>query len=148
MSVVKGAEGGPKSVGMGGSLVTPENASWPNVLAPKMHDGGTVPKDGIYTLQKGEKVIPMKHAGHGFKKTSITHFDDGSAMIHHEHENGNHSTHAVGDLDGVHDSLEEHLRCPEEVEEDLEKRGINPEKIEEKIAPGLHESMDDVIEDK
>ena len=25
-----------------------------------MHSGGTVPEDGVYTLQKGEKVIPAK----------------------------------------------------------------------------------------
>lgn len=26
--------------------------------APKMHDGGVVPKTGVYTLEKGEKVVP------------------------------------------------------------------------------------------
>jgi len=27
---------------------------------PKMHDGGVVPKTGVYTLQKGEVVVPVK----------------------------------------------------------------------------------------
>jgi hypothetical protein len=30
--------------------------------APKMHTGGTVPKTGIYTLEKGEEVIPKGRA--------------------------------------------------------------------------------------
>ncbi|MCU1301711.1 MAG: hypothetical protein JWQ87_1995 [Candidatus Sulfotelmatobacter sp.] len=29
---------------------------------PKMHTGGTVPKDGIYNLQKGETVVPAPRA--------------------------------------------------------------------------------------
>jgi hypothetical protein len=32
---------------------------FPKGRPPKMHDGGIVPKTGVYTLQKGEKVTPM-----------------------------------------------------------------------------------------
>lgn len=59
---------------------------------------------------------------HKFLTTEIEHHDDGSATIHHEHEDGkSHVRHAVLDLDQIHDSLEEHLRGLENVEEQLDK---------------------------
>jgi hypothetical protein len=87
-----------------------------------------------------------KYAGHGFLTTTITHHDDGSHTIKHSHEDGaSHKEYAVGDLDGLHDGMEDSLRCPEEIEEELEKRGIDAEALEEAINPGLHEKMADVI---
>ena len=54
-----------------------------------------------------------KHAGHGYTHTHITHHHDGSHTIKHHHEDGvSHKEHAVADLDGVHDSLQEHLGMP------------------------------------
>ena len=85
---------------------------------------------------------------HKYLSTEIEHHDDGSATIHHEHEDGkSHSRHSVADLDGIHDSLEDHLRDPEEIEDAIEKKGIDPEKLEEAISPGIHEKMEEIIED-
>jgi hypothetical protein len=55
-----------------------------------------------------------KHAGHGFKHTHIEHHEDGSATVHHQHEMGPEQDvkHAAADLDGVHDSMEDHLGQP------------------------------------
>lgn len=84
-----------------------------------------------------EKKKP--HAGHGYIWTDIDHHEDGSATVHHEHEDGkSHKTYAVSDLDGVHDGLEDHLRDPEEIESWLKEHDIDPEKLEELIHPGLH----------
>lgn len=55
---------------------------------------------------------------HRFHHTHIEHHDDGSMTIHHEaHIPADDVKHAVGDLDGVHDSLEEHLGLPNDDEE-------------------------------
>lgn len=55
-----------------------------------------------------------KHAGHGFTHTHIEHHKDNSHTIHHVHEDGAHADmkHAAGDLDSVHDSMEDHLGVP------------------------------------
>jgi hypothetical protein len=92
----------------------------------------------------------MKHAGHGFKETHIEHHPDGSMTIEHLHEDGegSHVKRAVMDLDGLHDSLEEHLRTPEEIEEKIKERGVDPEKLEEVIEPGLHDKALDYLADK
>lgn len=77
----------------------------------------------------------MAHAGHGYTETHIRHFDDGSHAIEHRHEDGvSHKEHAKEDLDGLHDSLEEHLRHPK-----------NEDKIEEAIHPGLHDKVANVV---
>lgn len=53
------------------------------------------------------------HAGHGFKHSHFEHHADGSITVHHEHENPAQSVkHAVPDLDGAHDSMEDHLGTP------------------------------------
>jgi hypothetical protein len=85
---------------------------------------------------------------HKFLRTTIEHHADGSATVHHEHQDGegHHVKHAVLDLDGIHDSLEDHLRDPEEVEAYPKEHGIDPEKLEEAIHPGLHEEMEEVVE--
>ena len=59
---------------------------------------------------------------HKFLNTHIEHHDDGSATIHHEHEDGAASDkkHAVADLDGVHDSLQDHLGTPNVGEQEAE----------------------------
>ena len=92
----------------------------------------------------------MKHAGHGFVKTSVEHHPDGSMTVHHMHEDGegSHVKRAVMDLDGLHDSLEEHLRTPEEIEEKIKERGVDPEKLEEIVEPGLHDKALDYLADK
>lgn len=77
----------------------------------------------------------MAHAGHGYTETIIDHHDDGSHTIEHRHEDGvSHKKHAKMDLDGLHDSLEEHLRHPK-----------NEEELEEKIHPGIHEEVADKV---
>ena len=55
-----------------------------------------------------------KHAGHGFKHTHVEHHHDGSATVHHQHEDGpEHDVkHAVGNLDEMHDSMQQHLGTP------------------------------------
>ena len=90
---------------------------------------------------------------HKFSSTSIELHHDGSATIHHQHESDPTKDvhHAVADLDGVHDSMEEHLNP--EVEEALEEK-IHPglhqealdktgqeESLEEKVHPGIHNEV-------
>lgn len=55
-----------------------------------------------------------KHAGHGFTHSHIEHHKDGSHTVHHQHEDGpEHDVkHAAADLDGVHDSMEDHMGTP------------------------------------
>lgn len=103
----------------------------------------------------------MAHAGHGYHMTTITHHDDGSATIKHNHESGDDKEYAVGDLDGVHDGIEDHLRergiDPEAIEEAIDPgiharaldalakaQGVDEEKAEEKVSPGLHEKMSEM----
>ena len=82
----------------------------------------------------------MAHAGHGFTHTEIEHHDDGSHTITHYHEGGEdkHKKHAKMDLDGMHDSLEDHLRHPMD----------EHEKLEEQIHPGIHKEMMEKAEEK
>lgn len=56
-------------------------------------------------------MAEKKHAHHGFHTTTIRHHSDGSATVHHQHHEGAHKDveHAAADLDGVHDSLQDHL---------------------------------------
>ncbi len=63
-----------------------------------------------------------KHAGHGFKRTHIEHHHDGSATVHHEHEDGpeHDKKHAVADLDAMHDSMQDHLGQPNPGEAEAE----------------------------
>jgi|SRR5579859_588737 len=101
------------------------------------------------------------HAGHGYTRTTIEHHDDGSHTITHEHEDGkSHKKHAVTDLDGIHDSMENHLHPDQRMEKTEEeihpgihklaaKMGGDEEKAEEKIHPGLHkEAAEDMDEDQ
>lgn len=59
-----------------------------------------------------------KKKGHKFHHTRIEHHKDDSHTIHHQHEEGPHKDvkHAVGDIDGLHDSIEENLGTPNEGE--------------------------------
>jgi hypothetical protein len=55
-----------------------------------------------------------KHEGptapHGFTHTTIHHHHDGSHTVHHHHiQPEKHVHHAVPDLEGVHQSLHDHL---------------------------------------
>ena len=56
--------------------------------------------------------------GHSFSHTHIEHHHDGSHTVHHVHESDSKKDvkHAVPDLDGAHDSMEEHLGAPNEGE--------------------------------
>jgi hypothetical protein len=51
---------------------------------------------------------------HKFSHTHVEHHKDGSHTIHHQHEDGaQHDVkHAAMNLDGVHDSLQDHLGTP------------------------------------
>jgi hypothetical protein len=55
-----------------------------------------------------------KHAHHGFTETHMKHHHDGSITVHHMHSEGPHKDveHAVADLDGAHDSMQQHLGMP------------------------------------
>ena len=55
-----------------------------------------------------------KHAHHGFSHTHIEHHGDSSATVHHVHHEGPHKDikHAVANLDGIHDSMQDHLGTP------------------------------------
>jgi hypothetical protein len=79
---------------------------------------------------------------HKFSSTRISLFHDGSAEVHHIHESDPKKDvrHAVSDLDGVHDSFQEHLN-PEEIEDKLESEGKDPEALEEKVSPGIHQKI-------
>ena len=76
---------------------------------------------------------------HGFRETHIELHGDGSATIHHVHQDGPEKDlkHAGADLDGIHDCLEDHCN-PEKMEKGLKAEGKDPEAMEEKIAPGIH----------
>ena len=65
--------------------------------------------------KEGKKKL---HAGHGFLRSHHEYHDDGSITHHFEHQNGptQDVKHASADLDGMHDSLEDNLREPEENE--------------------------------
>jgi hypothetical protein len=60
-----------------------------------------------------------KHAHHGFTHSNHEHHADGSITVHHVHHEGPHKDvkHAVPDLDGAHDSMEDHLGQPNDGEQ-------------------------------
>ena len=60
----------------------------------------------------------MKKHKHGFHTSHVTHHSDNSHTIHHMHSEGSHKDvkHAVGNLDALHDSLEDHIGAPNEQE--------------------------------
>jgi hypothetical protein len=83
-----------------------------------------------------------KHAGHGYHKTEITHHTDGShSVTHHVHPDHMHEmkdmSYAKGDLDGVHDGVQENLGTPNPGENE----GAEGEKLEEAIHPGIHAAV-------
>lgn len=71
---------------------------------------------------------------HSVKHTHIEHHEDGSHTVHHYHhpvapppkEEGDHS-HAVKDLDELHDNLEEHLGAPNDGEGEEDGEQAPPE---------------------
>jgi len=64
--------------------------------------------------EKKEHKKKSSKKGHKFRHTHIEHHDDGSATVHHQHEEGpEHDVkHAAANLDGVHDSMEDNLGQP------------------------------------
>jgi len=78
-----------------------------------------ISKQGIDPEKLEEKFSPglhekmekyMAHKKHGFHSTHVEHHKDGSHTVHHHHEKPEHDVkHAVADLDGLHDSMEDHL---------------------------------------
>ena len=85
---------------------------------------------------------------HKFQSTDIELHDDGSATIHHKHVDGPHKDvkHAAGNLDEVHDCLEDHLN-PEEIEKKVSDMGQDPEDLEEQIHPGIHQEVMQAAQD-
>jgi hypothetical protein len=51
---------------------------------------------------------------HEFTHSTVEHHGDGSHTIEHHHKDGAHKNvkHAVHNLDGVHDSMQDHLGSP------------------------------------
>ncbi|HZS43342.1 MAG TPA: hypothetical protein VFA52_03965 [Candidatus Paceibacterota bacterium] len=76
-------------------------------------------------------MAKKKHAGHGYHRTHIEHHHDGSATVHHVHEDGpeHDRKHAVANLDKIHDSIQDHLGQPNpgEAEADMGNHGIPAE---------------------
>lgn len=105
---------------------------------PRTRDGRVIvdPKGCCeFVDRKGGKKMKK----HGFSHTHVDIHNDGSATIHHVHESGDPLKdvhHAVADLDGIHDSLEDHLNPDEEKEHE------EHEALEEAISPGIHEKME------
>lgn len=79
---------------------------------------------------------------HKFSDTHVDIHHDGSATIRHIHESdpSQNVEHAVPDLDGIHDSFEEHLN-PEKIEAEIAASGRDPEELEEKVHPGIHDAI-------
>lgn len=82
---------------------------------------------------------------HKYDSTIIHHHSDGSHTIYHMGSDGD-DTSAVEDHDSLIDNLCDHLD-PECVESKLEEHGIDSEKLEEALAPGLHAMMAGVLKD-
>jgi hypothetical protein len=65
---------------------------------------------------------------HEFSHTHIEHHHDSSATVHHVHKDGAHKDvkHAVHNLDGIHDSMEDHLNQagPSEQAADQGQHGV------------------------
>lgn len=82
---------------------------------------------------------------HKYSSTEITNHPDDSYTIKHVHEEGPHKdyTHAAVGLDSVHDSLQKHLN-PEKIEDEVEKNGQDPEALEERVSPGIHQKVLDL----
>ena len=64
----------------------------------------------------------MKH--HTIAHSHIDHHHDGSHTITHTHEDGSSHSHALQDLDQLHDNLEEHIGMPNVVEEPAAAPGM------------------------
>ena len=103
-----------------------------------------VPKTGPYQLHEGEKVTPAKDnmadimdmvPGRKAKTpkkehvaTHITHHKDGSHTAVHKHSHPEHhpdETHALSNMDALHDHLEQHVGQPNSGEAEAEAG--NPE---------------------
>ena len=74
---------------------------------------------------------PAKKKKHQFKMAHVHFHDDGTHTMHLDHEAGHTQSHAVADLDGVHDLFEEHTGEPNSDEDAMEER----------IHPGIHEQV-------
>jgi hypothetical protein len=73
-------------------------------------------------------MAKKKH--HPYVHTHITHHDDGSHTIHHEHHDGkSHKSYAVADHDGMMDGLMDHTSAPNPGEAEASSGGA--------AAPGL-----------
>lgn len=83
-----------------------------------------------------------KHAGHGYHRTEIEHHKDGSHTVrHHPHPDHMHemkeNSYAAGDLDAVHDGMQDNLGQPNPGENE----DAAGEKMEESIHPGIHAAV-------
>lgn len=75
-----------------------------------------------------------KHAGHGFKHMHIEHHKDGSGTMHLQHEDGSASDvkRAVGNLDQMHDAMQDHMGTPNPGEAEAD---AGPEAVAAGAAP-------------
>jgi hypothetical protein len=87
-------------------LEVAKNAGSTTMRAPKMHSGGIVPKDGVYTLQKGEKVIPAPK-GKTMKKKSTEPSKFTRTPISSQDEVATPRTIPAGKGRGTHAAIEE-----------------------------------------
>lgn len=95
------------------------------VFSPKQASALQAPENPMAEEKKEAKKRP--HAGHGYKRTTVDHHDDGSHTVRHEHEDGvSHMSYAKADLDQLHDGLQDHLgeANPGEAEADGGNSGI------------------------
>ena len=105
--LVMRAKGGPVKAGEG--YVVGEKG--PEKFVPSVN-GKIIPTEKNMAEKKEEHKA--KHAHHGFTETHMKHHHDGSITVKHMHSEGPHKDveHAVADLDGAHDSMQEHLGMP------------------------------------
>lgn len=89
----------------------------------KEFDAATKGKHLPERIHKESHMDGLGHAGkhaphHTVKHSKIEHHGDGTHTVTHYHHDGSEHSHAVPNLDGVHDNLEEHLGAPNEGEEE------------------------------
>jgi hypothetical protein len=87
-------------------LEVAKNAGSATMKAPKMHSGGIVPKDGVYTLQKGEKVIPAPKKDKTMKNKS-TEAKKSRTPVSSQDQMTTPRTIPAGKGRGTHSAIEE-----------------------------------------
>lgn len=147
-----GAKRGEKRIDTSGMTKPLGAPATPVAAAPKMHDGGTVPKTGQYTLKAGEKVLTPEQHGHlksamALAHTALSHEPDhditppkvvkdmkirrsanGGHIVTHVHTHFEHpdEEHTTEGPDGLVNHVLHHMTDPddEEMEADAGKAPI------------------------